>query len=247
MTLRLGVFALTLTDETTDVGTEDVEDRDVGMDDGTDNEVGTDNKEIEMDGEEAGTDIEEVAIDDDELEMDDEELEMDDEELEMDNEELETDDEELEMDDEEIEIDDKEAGAGAGAREVGTSDKDEEGAEEVVIDGEDVTTGTVGDGAASGTVLEDPNSAVTELETSGTVERVHFFTSCNSPPDIGLRIMRQVCLTTPVGLEKEGKRLVMSSIPGDPDIRSDKLNISDSGGLDSGTLGSGNLSGKGRG
>jgi len=194
---------LTLTDETTDVGMEDVE---VGTED---EEVEMDDEEVEMDGEEVGTDNEEVAT---ELEMDDEDI---DEDIEMDDEEL---DEEIEMDDEEV---------ATGAREVGTSDEDEDvgmdvcttgaievddeelrtggggevetrtkdvviGDDEVCIDDEDVTTGFDG-----GTVLED--SAVTELETSGTVERVHFFTSCNPPPEIGLRIMIQVCLTTPVG------------------------------------------------
>jgi hypothetical protein len=238
-------------------------------------EAGTDNEEVATDDEEIEMDDEEIEMDDEDIEMDDEDIEMDDEELEMDDEELEMDDEELEMDDEEIEMDDTEFGTGAGdvgtsdedgdvGKDVGeicatgARDVDDEelrtgaggeveteevviGDDEVCIDDEDVTTGVKADG---GTVLED-DSAVTELDTSGTVARVHFFTSCNAPPEIGLRMMRQVCLTTPVGLEKR-KKISDVINPGRPDVRSDILNTGDSDGLGSGKLGSGDRSGKGR-
>jgi hypothetical protein len=66
----------------------------------------------------------------------------------------------------------------------------------------------------------------------GVVERVQFFTSHTAPSEIGIRLIIRVCVTTPVGLEKE--ILVKPSIPGDPDIRINKLSTCDSVGLGKG-------------
>ena len=122
---------------------------------------------------------------------------------------------------------DEEAGTsseefGTGAGKVGMADEGSTGAV-----GMNVNTA-----GSAGTALKD--SVVTELDIVN--ERVQFLVSCTFPCEswIGIRTMIQICLTTPVGLEKEG--LVMLPIPGDPDIRIDKLNTSDSGGLSRGEL-----------
>ena len=240
-------FTLTPSDEAIDVGTENVdvstEERGVETDD---EEVGMDDEEVGMDDEEVGMDDEEVGIEDEEVGIEDEEVGIDDE-VGMDNEEVGMDDEKAGMDDEKVGMDDEEVGTGAG--EIGTDNDNggtgtgevETGVEEVVIaelmaneEVEEITTGTVGTkvGVTRGTALED--SAVTELDTVGVVESVHVLISCTSPPEIGVNVMIQVCLTTPVGLEKEIS--VMSSIRGDPDIRIYKVDTGDSRGLGSGEL-----------
>ena len=189
------------------------------------------------------TDVEtedvDVSTEDREVETDDEEVGMDDEEAGTSSEVgtgaggVCTDDEDVGTDSGEVGIDDEDVGTDSGK--VGTGD------EEVPTDDEEVSAGTVGMevDASGGTALEFP--VVTELlDTVGVVERVQFFTSCTSLP-CGIRIMTQVSVTTPVGLEKE--KLVKTPIPGGPDIRINNLNTGDSGGLGSGGLGSGKLRG----
>lgn len=151
------------------------------------------------------------------------------------------------MDDDEVGMEVEEVSTGAG--EVGTIDEEVETdvGDVVMVDegdctDEDVTTGTVGVkvDAAGGTALED--SAATELDTVvGVVESVQFFTSCTSPPGVGIRVIIQVCVTTPVGLEKKKISDAMINTGMTQNIRIDKLNTGDSGGLGSGGLRSGEL------
>ena len=68
----------------------------------------------------------------------------------------------------------------------------------------------------------------------GVVESVQFFTSRTAPSEIGIRLIIRVCVTTPVGLEKEILVTRKPSIPGDPDIRINKLSTCDSVGLGKG-------------
>ena len=148
-----------------------------------------------------------------------------DEDAGMDDEDAGTDDEDAGMDDEDAGIDDEETGTSS--EEVGTAEEVptdasgvETGAEEVMIakedvctdDVEEVTTGTVGVGVdeAGGTATFE-DSAVTELDTEGVVERVQLFTSFTAPPWIGIRVMIQVCVTNPVGLRRKEKKLVIAN------------------------------------
>ena len=126
--------------------------------------------------------------------MDDEEAGSSNEEVDTYAGEVDTGDEEVVTDDEEVETD---------AEDVCTDDDDEGGTVTV-------TVAKMVD-EASAAVLED--SEVTRLDTVGVLERVQFLTS-TTLSSIGTREMIQVCVTGPIGLEKE--KLVIAINPGRP-------------------------------